>query len=407
MRLSKWKSPRTTAAVLLAASCASLAGLLVPSTASADPAYESPTGLVAGVGSDTIQDVFGGYTGANNAKTYAAMHSDSPSGGVQVASFDAIPLGGSTAAPGCITSKLGGPAFDRPDGSGNGRAALLASQSAATPWQNPTVSKRCTAAAVNVSGQIDFARSSSLGGSAGTTLTYIPFGRDALSYAFFDHSGSNPQVYALTTAQLKSLYTSGTGFITTANGRKVWACMVQSGSGTRSSFLADIGETESTVAATLAATPCPQSEEHGGNAFYTWASTLPAAEDAIIPFSVSQWVCQWNGPCVDRSATARTNGVDMGDVDNIAPGGKPYTGVSPNAAADPTYFANGTWGRDMWVVVLTARIGNGPAGSAALKSLFKGGTSAICASDAQTTRALFGFAPSTLACGDFTTTRNN
>jgi hypothetical protein len=370
---------------------------------------------MAGVGSDTIQDVFDGYTGANpyppsgNAKFYVPLHSDAAGGNAQVASFDAIPAGGTTFTPGCITTKLGGPRFDRPDGSGNGRLALLASQSAATPWTNPTASKRCTTAPVNVVGQIDFSRSSSLSSTTGTTLTYIPFARDALSYAYYDHSGANPQITALTTAQLNSLYTNGTGQITTANGRIVKACMVQSGSGTYQSFLGAVGVTAAQAAAAIAASGCPATEEHGGDAFYnsTWRQALAANEDAVIPFSVSQWVCQWNGPCTDRSAAARAGGVDAGDVDNIAPGAKPYTGVSPNAVAEPAFFANTQWGRDMYVVVLSARIANsGLSQSPALKGLFKGAGSAICGVDAQATRGLFGFAASLLACGDTSLTRN-
>src|SRR5262245_62830394 len=65
------------------------------------------------------------YPGGSVASTYyIPMHSSVASGSKSISSFDAIPQGGSASAPGCITSKLGGPSYDRPNGSGNGIAAL-------------------------------------------------------------------------------------------------------------------------------------------------------------------------------------------------------------------------------------------------------------------------------------------
>jgi hypothetical protein len=89
--------------------------------AGADPAF---TSSYVGVGSDTIQDVMnalGGaspYPGSSNPSTYyLPIHSDAGSGSKSISSFDAIPQGGSASAPGCITSRLGGPSYDRPNGS--------------------------------------------------------------------------------------------------------------------------------------------------------------------------------------------------------------------------------------------------------------------------------------------------
>lgn len=388
-----------------------LAGLaqLMDGPAHADPAYASTAANMVGVGSDTIQDVFDAYTGADpypaftNTATqksnfFVPLHAAGTNNAV-VSSFDAIPAGGSASAPGCITTKLGGPSFDRPNGSSNGINALLAT-TGTTGWE-ASAATTCTNALVNVQGQIDFARSSRGAKTTGTTLTFIPMARDAVSFAYFDHSTG--VVSSLTTAQLNSLYSSPTGTIT-VGADTVKACLMQSGSGTRSFWESAIAVTDAQADAAATAAGCNGQEENGGNSFYTFASGLAAGTDAVIPFSAASWISQANGTALDRSATARTGGVDLGSItDGTTALGKPYTGTGSALSPSATFYASATYGRDTYAVVLTNKI-TGFTASKSLQGLFAGSTAAICQTDAANTRTQYGFLAPTRACGDTSVT---
>jgi hypothetical protein len=385
------------------ATLGNLVGMSTPKAA-ADPATAS---AYVGVGSDTIQDLFDAYSGANPypassaTQYYTPLHGSAASGNKTVSSWDAVPAGGSASAPGCIVAKFGGGSFDRPNGSGNGITALSHSIDG-TAWFNPVTTASCTgsgAPAGNVSGQIDFARSSR-GPKAGTSpctatstancLDFIPFARDAVSFAYFDHATN--ELATLTSTQLQQLYSNTTtGSITLANGNTVKACLSQSGSGTTGFWETALGVSDATAEAASAASGCTADpsllEENGANTFYTFASGLPAGTDAVVDFSVGSWISQANGAALDRSATARTNGVDLGAIDSL---GKPYTGTAPNEAPNSTFYASTTYGRNLNVVVQQSRMGT--FGDAGLKSLFLGSTTAaVCSSAAQTTAAKFGF----------------
>ena len=78
-----------------------------------------------------------------------------------------------------------------------------------------------------MSGLVDFARSSAGPSAAGTTLTYIPFGRDGLSFAYYRNGGA--PVTTLTSAQLTSLFCTGPQII---GGVEIVPCGIQTGSGT-------------------------------------------------------------------------------------------------------------------------------------------------------------------------------
>jgi hypothetical protein len=130
--------------------------------ASADP---SSVTALSGVGSDTTQDLFDAYSGADpypgspsgTPTYYTPLNAGTASAStdISIASWDAIPAGGSSSAPGSIATKLGGPSFDRPNGSGNGTTALYDAVTS-TPW---VASTGDVTGPVSVTGQIDFARS--------------------------------------------------------------------------------------------------------------------------------------------------------------------------------------------------------------------------------------------------------
>lgn len=390
--------------VALTASAATVLGPATSHPAGADPAFVTS---YAGVGSDTtmsVMDALSGaepYPGGTTALApiyYVPIHSSAASGAKVLSSFDAVPQGGSSAAPGCITTKLGGPSLDRADGSGNGIAALSHSLDG-TGWQAPV---SCTGTPVTISGQIDFARSSRGPNSTTTNaLTYLPFARDALSYAYL--SKGTATITTLTTAQLTSLYSNTATGTLMVGTDTVRACLPQTGSGTTKFFADAIGVTVATAQSAAVASGCFTGtglEEHDGNGFYTKANSITVAgEDAVVPFSVANWIGQFNGVQVDRSGTARTNGVQIGDPDSIASGsGGPFTLVSGKLVPNPAYYSAttgqklGTYGRDVYNVVSTPRLGT--FGDAGLKSLLLGATSVICqtgAGSAQETVNKFGF----------------
>ena len=172
------KGVRLATAVALASGAAGLATLVdFTSTAQADPSFVS---AYAGVGADVTQDAYAGLSGASPAPPSATVnwftpiHSSSATNNKTINSFDANPLGGTTTNPGCITTKLGGPSFDRPNSTTAGLAALLA---AVTGSGYVNSSASCTVTAVNVTGQIDFARAARGHKTAGSTLTFIPYAR--------------------------------------------------------------------------------------------------------------------------------------------------------------------------------------------------------------------------------------
>jgi hypothetical protein len=376
-----------------------------PRIAGADPAFANS--VVTGVGSDTIQDVFDAFAGAEPylPPTYTnsqALFSSVASGSKGISSWDAVPVGQTT--PGCIITKLGGGSFDRPNGSSNGIAALRAAIQS-VGFQNSAAS--CTGAPKAVAGQIDFARSSR-GPSAGTSpcttspqcLDFVPFGGDAVSFAYFDHSTG--LISNLTSTQLTSLYSSLSGTITVGT-ETVQACLTQSGSGTTKFWETALGVTDSQAVAAATASGCYNSagslsgggiEENGANSFFNYASTLPANTDAVIDFSAGSWISQANGVASDRSGTARTGGVDLGGIGALP---KPYNGTAPNETPNTTFYASSVFGRDVYVVVNQASFG--VPGNAALKSLFNGAGSVICSAGAAATSLKFGFPAPTQPCG--------
>jgi hypothetical protein len=260
-----------------------------------------------------------------------------------------------------------------------------------------------------VFGQIDFARSSAGPASfpAGTTLTFLPFARDGITFAYFDH-GSN-ELNNLTTAQLQALYGTGnvstTGIITLGNGHTVAACMVQSGSGTGKFWDKAMGNAGNgtTAHASAVASGCNASvdyEENGANSWLasTFISTLPATEDAVIPFSAGQWIAQLNQASLDRTSTGCTGGVGLGQIDGVNPRVATNPSCTTGQALNATYYANLTYGRDLYIVVPTSKLG--VPGDPGLKSLFLGSGSAICSAAAGTTIQNFGFSTATAAaCG--------
>lgn len=367
-------SPHRAKAQGLAAlvAAASLSTLIVSTSPSASADPQSATALV-GVGSDTTQDVMNALSGFNNGRNYTPIQSSAATGFRQIASFDAI-VGGTPGT--CITPKAPGATFDRPNGSTNGRRALSRAIDG-TPWSVP--GSPCPPPKV-ISGLVDFARSSAGPSGTGSDLTYLGFGRDALSFAYVGN-GVTP-VTSLTSAQLNSLFTSGPQ---TINGVQIVPCSIQTGSGTFQSFNTAVGAPPAQMAAATA-TCGATIQENDANGLQARSATFPGRQ-LVIGFSAANFIAQRNG--VSPSQLNNAASVDLGSIDAL---GKPYSGTGSSLTPNPAFYNNTTYGRTVYNVVDSARVGGPPSANADLKTLFVGPGSAICSPAAQATVNAFGFA---------------
>jgi hypothetical protein len=407
------RGTRVAAALAVLCGTAGLASLTALGTqAQADPV--SVTGYV-GVGSDVTQDFFDSLSGAAAPDTptttfFTPLHTSATEDNRVVQSFDAFPTGGSTLNPGCITTTFGGPSFDRPNSSTNGIAALLAAVNGGNSWENPSAS--CTNAEVNVTGQINFARSARGPKTSGSTLTFIPYGRDATAILIYDHGDG--ALNDLTTAQLKSIYSSTTGQ-TDIGGDEVEGCLPLSGSAVRSNLESAISVSDSTASAEAEAddpsgtTDCSQVQQNSGNAFWNnFASSLPSGTDAIIPISAGDWIGQANGVSVDESNTARSEGLTLASItDGSTNIGSPTSGTIPDLTPNTTYYEDTNYGYNLYTVVPSNKI-SGTFADGGLESLFVGSTSALCSVPSTQLRQ-FGFDELTGtegSCGTTTQTGN-
>ncbi|GAA2640380.1 substrate-binding domain-containing protein [Dactylosporangium fulvum] len=330
----------------LGVGCAVAATLLATvATAAANP----PAGeyrQLAGVGSDTTQDALNGL-----GETITV------SGAKVIASYDARPAG-------TIKTKSTGCEFPRPDGSGEGRKALKAAENdGGNVYQG-----------VNVTGCVDYARSSSYGGGSSpqTTgnYTYVPFGVDAVSFAVNEESDLPT---SLTFVQLQRIYRCLT---TVISGVPVKPLLVQPGSGTRQFWLSKMGIAEADIA--NGDYPCLVQTVNGQQIQEHDARVLAGHNDYIVPFSVAQFIAQGNAAAIrtqtgvtveDRRGTSR-----IGRVNGLQPivGGKLNINFRPQLI------------RDVYNVVPTRRLGE-----PLIANTFVGQSSAVC-----TNRALielFGF----------------
>lgn len=344
------------AAAVCAVVGTAVAGLLLATPANADPVSNS----YVLAGSDTLQDVANALS--NGTQLTGPLVRVSSSAGT-VGSFDAF---GSAA----IQTKQNGPYFARPAGSGDGVKALSRSIDGA-----PFSVAGNTTPATSITGQVDIARSSSGPGAATNPsgpLAYIPFGRDAVSYAIAP--GTATGLEQLSTAQLTQIYNCT---LTSVNGVAVSPVLPQSASGTRKFFLSAIGV--STPGACVNQSTLAEND-----------GTVLSTPGQIIPFSVASWVAQKNGAAQNRTGTAV-----LGSAQGAT---APYTGSGSALVPNAAYYNDATWGRDTYVVVQYARIDSTSAsydaGLAALvdptkaKSLTNFGT---IASTSGAVKSKFGF----------------
>ena len=361
-------------------------------SAQADPKQLS---ALVGVGSDTTQDVSNAFAGFSDGIYYTPIRSSTASLARQVISFDATPPAG--AGDNCIITRVSAPGFQRPNGSGNGRAALSRALDG-----NRWGSADC-GGLVDVNGLIDYARSSSSAGPivVNGPLTQIPFARDAMSFAYKRNGGLGGAITSLTAAEITSLYNTGT--LVKNNGTEnvtIIPCGIQQGSGTYSFWLGRTGgvsnDNLNTVTCNnLGGTGRLQENDPVGLA--AKAALAPAGTQVIIGFSAANFIAKSN---LVATPNPVTSGVNLGFIDGVAP----FTGTGTSLAANAPFYAT-SFGRFIFNVLPTGILVG--AGNIDIKTMFVGTSSAVC--QATTTIQTFGFLPLTgtgvNACGDTTQLR--
>lgn len=360
-----------------------VAAVLTVAFGTVAPAYAEPaTGTfpdLVGVGSDTTQDVLNG------------LAAGSPGGGISaIGSYDATLVGSAQIR----TRSVSSPLFNRPNGSTAGVQALSASV-------NNTGTRLFPASGgVSITGQVDFARSSSApsSSSVGTDLTFIPFARDAVTFAV-SAASDFPRDIALGAASqdalspapftLRNIYRGTVTSYSDSDFNQVTIRPIipQAGSGTRSFWLGALGLTEAAIVNTPTTDLSNTAQEHDG-------SSVTGVGD-IMPFSIAQFIAQGNYRALPTTVPERRGNVELGRVGTIKPllastGG----GVELNAA----FPIN----RLVFNVVETSRLSTTavPA-DFLLRSTFAGTTSTVC--NAETTIRQYGFAPIGSLCGNTTT----
>jgi len=304
-------------------------GVVASLVATAPAAFAEPVspGYVA-VGSDTLQDVMNALA---NGTSVTGSSVRATAQGQNFGNFDAVEAHFGTANTVKIQVKAGGPLMTRPNGSSAGKTALSRSI-------NATGTEKYDG--VTITGQIDIARSSSKGTESASGLLWtVPFGRDALTYAY-KLDTANAAWENIDKATLTSIFNCTT---TTLGGVAVTPVVPQAGSGTRKDFIAILGLTETTLVTVSEGGCVKEGQEHD-------SSTLLSGE--LMPMSAAQWVAQNTGAGVDR----RGAGVVVGSP---VAGTTAVTGTGSSMVPNPTFYADSTWGRDTVLLVEYARVNSG------------------------------------------------
>lgn len=343
-------------------------------SASAEPIGTPNVRELNGSGSDTTQDLVNGLSEKVQVGSVKVL-----------GSFNAGAAGTPGQSDNINPRNITGNDFVRPNGSGDGVKALTASITGA-PWKTKTIT-----------GQLDFARSSSGIVGPGTDLTYIPFAVDAVTYATAATSvvpSGIPLDHAVGTngLSLKRIFTCESGSFdfggkkyhtvgTPAGSIKLEPIQLQAGSGTRSFW-------EKTVGSGTCMTG--NAQEHDGSA-------LVGKPNALVPFSIAQWIAQTNsaanGGTIDGVPVAvRLNGAKLNDIGTS----KPTVISGGKTVLNPVFTVR----RDVYNVVQTSRLTSSAPADANLKAAFSGSSSLICTaqSDSVLTIQAFGFGKSPI-CG--------
>lgn len=387
LNITKSRASRVAIAVAVAGLC--VGSLLTAGPANADP--RQFTSSIVSVGSDTIQEIDDAFAGENNNLDYIPLHTSNGTGRLQIASWRAVPVGS------CITPRAPGATFSRPNGSTGGRRAL------SRAIEGTSFGTAACGGAKPVAGLIDVARSSAVGSTTGTDLTYIPFGRDAMSYAYIATGGATP-ITDLTRAELTAIYTAAAGSGTNVRGTNVVPCGLNTSSGTYAFWQTVIAATatqENTATATCNSIAPTRLEEHDSAGLVAKANALGGANMYIVGHSASTWIAQKNGVAPNRLGV----GANIGSISNNGSGtnlGSPVSGSPPNMAPVASFYNDATFGRYVYHVFDSNRVQPGTLGNLGLKEMFVGPSSIVCGAAAQATATDYGLLslPSGTGAGD-------
>lgn len=316
--------------------------------ATADPSGTPTFRQLSGVGSDTTQDVV-------NQLAKDVQISGTP----VLGSYDAT--GSST-----IQTKATGCSLNRPNGSGAGRAALLNSLTAGD-------------------GCLQFSRSSSLNiTTSSPSLTYVPFAKDAVSYAVTTSSGISRN---LNLNDLSAIYHCDPTYVNTstvpasnpANTYDITPILPQAGSGTRSYWEGKVGILDADVVA--GTYPCILNGAKNGQTIEEHTGTL-VDDKSLAPFSIAQYNAQSNSTIADRRGRTVLGSIGTGTA------GGALTNLTYPNLLNSGFNVN----RDVYNVIPTAQIGTAP-----YSTVFVGGSSLICTDTTAILKYGFGLSSN---CGD-------
>jgi hypothetical protein len=418
-----------------------LFGGLVPQAAQADPTpngSKSLYGQLAGVGSDTTQDVMNGLQ--------IAIGRVSANGDWKLSSYDA------TGTPTMQMKSGGTAAIGRPNGSGDGLKALnvaIGAVASATGVQftgGATSTWSATAGANSVVGQIQYSRSSS-GPSVVSegVVSYVPFAKDAVGYAVSANSvipalnvGSSNDAAdgsGVTPSTLWAIYNCSATRIITKSGAatklvndsytkagdetstRIRAYLPQSSSGTAKYWQGAAGaKFVNPTAANLY--PCVERKKFvagnagdvsGGNNTFTnnadytgidvqehSGEVLQGDQGAIVPFSIPKWIGM-------AKALPGVADVRFGAVIGTLNGVVPTTGSGSNLVINPDFLtdANTSYLTRTVYNVVPYRLVTDP--TTLEHKMFKGRTSLVCSNSATISNYGFGLLTATTgasSCGD-------
>ena len=410
-----------------------LLGGLVSPVAQADPiasGSKSLYGQLAGVGSDTTQDVMNGLQ--------IAIGRVSTNGDWKLASYDAN-IANSTIQ----TKSDGTTAICRPNGSGSGLKALNVAigaddTEACVPFSGTTSLWNLVAGATNVAGQFQFSRSSS-GPTVveGGVVAYVPFAKDAMGYAVSADSvmpaltvGTSTDAAdssGVTPSSLWAIYNCAATRIITKTGvtaklvdnsytkaddetsTRIRAYLPQSGSGTgdfwqgKTGAKFGIGSTVANCVERKAFVTGDAGDSGGGNntftsgADYTGISVqehsgqaVQGNPGAITPFSIPKWISM-------AKAIPGVTDVRYGAVIGTLNGVVPTSGEGSDLVINPDYIT------DTYTSYVTRTVYNVVpyrlvTDETTLEyAMFKGRTSLVCSNGAAIRN--YGFATLTAASG--------
>jgi ABC-type phosphate transport system substrate-binding protein len=221
----------------VAATLVALGGLGA-GTAMADPSSTPSLTTLTGVGSDTVTPLFdNGVPGGDTGSFVHDYNATKPT--YPIASWDAVNPSTGVADQTITTKALNSSdkscQLERPDGSSAGIAALN---------ENQTDTNKVTGESKIYC--IDYARSSRPPNTTTFEDAFVALARDGIAWSFPKVSGeTNPQPASLTKAQLVSIYTCADTNWDQVGGKDapIGVVIPQTGSGTRSTWLLELGIT--------------------------------------------------------------------------------------------------------------------------------------------------------------------